>query len=345
MSARIPHSHFSTDTVGPELKFDAWREQLSTVFDPHLPDHSDPHKFKALVSGHLFGSIAHLRAVAAQQHFVRDRRKIDADGVDNYMIQVFRRGGCLATTGKGEIEMKPGDICIFDNANPLDSYNSDFDLVSMFVPRELLAPLITNADGRHLSKIDAREPMAVILRNHLFALHESAPNLSSEAGELLVKPTLSLLAATMNGSPASADGGENAMRFAQATTIKRYVDRNLHDSKLNAEALRQIFGVSRARLYRLFAAYDGVAHYIRNRRLGAAVAILRSPNEQHRKIIDIAYSVGFGSEGSFIRAFRRRYGYTPAESRFSSKAPGASKIGKHDVGDTTWSEWMRSLQT
>lgn len=340
MGATIPHSLFSTDELDPAQRFGAWRDQLSMVFDPHLPETLAPEQFSATVSGYRLGTLAHMRCTATSQHFSRDRRKIDADGLDNYMIQIFRRGGCIANSAKGEIAMRAGDICIFDNAQPLDSRNSDFDLLALFVPRDMLAPLITRPDGRHLSAIAAHDPMAVLLRNHLSTLHQKAGELSPKAAQLLIGPTLSLIAATLNGAPDAAEGGERAARLALTTTIKQHIDKNLGNPRLSAESLSAAFRLSRARLYRLFGACEGVATYIRDRRLGAAIGILRDPAQQHRKIIDIAHAVGFGSEGSFIRAFRRRYGHTPADCRLDHTPMASFSIS--DPVDSNWSDWMRS---
>ncbi|AEQ51726.1 helix-turn-helix domain-containing protein [Pelagibacterium halotolerans] len=340
MAAAIPHSLFSTDTLDPANRFGAWRDQLSVVFDPHLSDTLAPERFSATVSGYRLGALSHMRCRATSQHFVRDRRKIDADGLDNYMIQIFRRGECVASSPKGEVVMKAGEICIFDNAQPLDSCNSDFDLLSLFVPREMLAPLISYPDSRHLSHIAADSPLAALLHNHLAMLHQTADELTWEDAQLLVGPTLSLLAATLNGAPDAAEGSERAIQLALTTTIKRFVDENLASPELSAETLMEAFGVSRARLYRLFGAYDGVATYIRDRRLGMAMTILRNPAQQSRKIIDIAYATGFGSESSFIRAFRRRYGHTPADCRLDHTPSAHFAIA--DPIDSNWSDWMRS---
>ena len=160
-----------------------------------------------------------------------------------------------------------------------------------------------------------------------------------EQGDLIVAPTLSLLAATLNGSPDANEGGEQAVRLAIITRIKSFIDENLTNPQLNADYLSLAFGISRTRLYKMFAATDGVASYIRHRRLTAALASLSDPKQSHRKIIDIALSYGFGSEVSFIRAFRRRYGMTPSDARHEPS--GETRSSLYDFSDTEWRNWMR----
>lgn len=52
--------------------------------------------------------------------------------------------------------------------------------------------------------------------------------------------------------------------------------------------------------------------YITDMRLGTAERLLRSSN---RKINEIAHCVGYDSSHTFIRAFRRQFGCTPADYR------------------------------
>lgn len=345
MGAMLPHSSFSTHSVAPAERFALWRDSISVLFETSLTEDTDPDTFELATSGYLFGPVSQMRCVSSQQNFSRSTMQIDRDGIDHYMIQVFRRGRCHARTPRGEIMMEPGDICVFDNAQTLDSTNEAFDLSALFVPRNLLSPHISRPDGRHLTCIKAHEPLAALLRTHLLGMEKSAPNLTAEQGNLLVAPTISLVAAALNGTPSDNEGGEQALRMAITTTIKQHIDTCLDDPALNADSISEMFGISRTRLYKLFHYTDGVASYIRNRRLSVALGILSDPTQRHRKIIDIALSVGFGSEVSFIRAFRRRYGYTPSEARQerSGQTELSSASTFYDFGDREWETWLRSI--
>ncbi|MGA2057754.1 MAG: AraC family transcriptional regulator [Bradyrhizobium sp.] len=45
------------------------------------------------------------------------------------------------------------------------------------------------------------------------------------------------------------------------------------------------------------------------------MATLRNPAKKYFKVADIAQSCGFGDLSYFNRAFRRRYGMTPSDTR------------------------------
>ena len=345
MAALLPRSTFSTQTLSRPEKFSAWRDSISVLYDSSLLDGDEDEDFEAMTDGFLIGPISQIRCASSRQNFTRSRMTIDRDGIDNYMIQIFMHGRCHAHMPDGDTVMEPGDICVFDNAQELASTNEPFDLMALFVPRTLLAPHISNPDNRHRTVIRADSPYARLMRAHMFATFQTASRMTMEQGNLLVQPTISLLAAVLNGTPAQNEGGEEALQLAITTTIKQHIDSRLDDPDLNADRISEVFGISRTRLYKLFQYSDGIASYIRNRRLAAALGILSDPTQRRRKIIDIALSVGFASEVSFIRAFRRRYGLTPSEARNDGLPPSLrdAAASGYTFGDRHWENWIREI--
>lgn len=339
----LPHSFFSTETLDPASRYAVWRQSISVIYDSTLDERDEAEGFHAMTDGHLLGPLSFIRCASSRQYFQRSPAKIDRDGIDHYMIQLFIRGRCHARTRDGTVLMEPGDICVFDNAQPLDTMNEAFDVLSLFVPRTLLAPHILGADSRHYARIAAAAPLAGLMRAHLLELRRQTAGLTVEQAALMVAPTVSLLAATLNGTPYQNEGGEQAVRMAITTRLKQHIEDNLDDPALGPDSIADTFGLSRTRLYKLFQYYDGVSAYIRDRRLVQALTILSNPAERHRKIIDIAFSVGFNSEVSFIRAFRRRYGFTPSEARATPPfAPGEADHAAQ-MGGLEWEAWIRSI--
>ncbi len=99
------------------------------------------------------------------------------------------------------------------------------------------------------------------------------------------------------------------------------------------------FSLSRATLYRQFAADDGVQNYIRNRRLARAMALLtRSGDGPRPRVSSIAYTVGFTDEKTFSRAFKRRFGFLPREAAIDRGGlPVRSETG------SMLGSWLREL--
>ena len=96
--------------------------------------------------------------------------------------------------------------------------------------------------------------------------------------------------------------------------VMRFIRENLGNPELGQETLCRHFGVSRAVLYRAFEPLGGVATFIRNLRLRKAYLALRQP-EGSPPLGIIADTLGFSSVATFRDAFRRQFGFGPAEAR------------------------------
>ena len=76
-------------------------------------------------------------------------------------------------------------------------------------------------------------------------------------------------------------------------------------------------GMSRSNLYRLFEDTGGIARYIQHQRLLEARAIL-AESASSQTVSMIAEDLCFADASGFSRAFKREFGYTPREARYSA---------------------------
>lgn len=338
---RLPASFFSTAALPPSERFAAWRDSVSTMFDIRLDPGADPHRFHATVAAYLIGPISLACFSAGKQAYRRSAARIAQDGIDHYMIQVYRRGAGRAMRYGGDVVFGTGSVVIFDNAQPLDSVDDDSDLISLFIPRALLAPHLRVSDSQHLRCMPADSPLAFLLRNHMEALLAAASQMTAGQGLLAVEPTVALVASMLAGMPQAVEGGGEAVETALLTAIRRHIAERIDDPQLTPDGIAGQFAIARSRLYRLFEPFGGVADYIRSNRLRRAFALLADPRQQHRRVIDIALDLGFGSENSFARAFRRHYDMSPGEVRRSGGCIAGAPSVTGGFGDRQWESWIR----
>ncbi|MHA3671283.1 helix-turn-helix domain-containing protein [Yersinia enterocolitica] len=99
--------------------------------------------------------------------------------------------------------------------------------------------------------------------------------------------------------------------------------------------LTAISGYSRRHLQRIFKTETGMnlGDYIRRRRLTRAALLARL---SFRTLSDISYSLGFDSQQSFNREFKKIFKKTPTEYRNSSEWQLSSLTGKIGVGNETY---------
>ncbi|RTR29127.1 AraC family transcriptional regulator [Robertmurraya yapensis] len=94
-----------------------------------------------------------------------------------------------------------------------------------------------------------------------------------------------------------------------------YIEDNLQQP-LSLDSVANTFNMSKYYFHRLFSAMMGCSlnNYILSRRLNASVTLLQNDT---LSLTDIAYQFNFGTQASFTRAFKRKYGITPSSVRGS----------------------------
>lgn len=97
------------------------------------------------------------------------------------------------------------------------------------------------------------------------------------------------------------------------TTCINFIEANLaHKISLDEVALQ--CKISKYHLHRMFKSLTGesLMDYVQSRKLSASINDLIHTK---MRVIDIAFNYGFDYEQSYIRAFRKRFGYTPQKVR------------------------------
>ena len=215
-----------------------------------------------------------------------------------------------------------------------------FAMPNLIVPRHLLAPMLRDPDNHNMRIVPADLPLAMLLCDHIEALLRHALRMSFDEAMEATKATLDLTAAAINMA-ADQMPAQDAQQ-AQLTIIRKYIEENLADCTLSVERLIHRFGLSRAKLYRLFQPLGGVGHYITERQLRRAMLDIADPRNRHRPIIEIATNLGWCSQSDFSRAFRRRFGVAPREIRSSAKI---ASIATGQVDPThAWAAWIKNAR-
>ncbi|MEV6173325.1 helix-turn-helix domain-containing protein [Streptomyces sp. NPDC051954] len=149
-----------------------------------------------------------------------------------------------------------------------------------------------------------------LLLGQLHLVERTAQDLTP-AGALAARSALLELAkGVLSRQP---DGTEPQLRRALAQAAMDLADSRLADPDLSAAMLARELKVSIRTLHRAFAAAEEtVRAYIRRRRLEQARLELLSPAARP-SVSELAAHWHFSDSSHFIRAFKSRYGQTPAE--------------------------------
>ncbi|SMC49517.1 helix-turn-helix domain-containing protein [Sporomusa malonica] len=97
------------------------------------------------------------------------------------------------------------------------------------------------------------------------------------------------------------------------TVCIHYIEDNLH-KKITLDDIATFCGMSKYHLHRMFKSLTGepLMEYVQSRKLSSSIFDLKDTN---KRIIDIAMDYGFDYEQSYIRAFRKKFEFTPLKVR------------------------------
>ncbi len=134
-----PHSDlvvstaFDTIALPGRLQYQAWRESIGTIFDVRGNPCGDDAAYCAGVRATIADEVLVSRCFAQKQVFERSALRPLQDGIETLMIQVFTKGS-VSITDEARAYAGTDTLTAFDLARPMETQNSDFDLVSIFIP-------------------------------------------------------------------------------------------------------------------------------------------------------------------------------------------------------------------
>jgi len=255
---------------------------------------------------------------ATDQEYDRTPAHVARGAMDHFQITLCVEGEMRFSSGRREVTMGPGAICLIDMAQPnrtvLRGGGSRTRLMAIILQRAMLAPRLAHPNSATATLLPSNHPHTRLLASHYAAL-TLPPEPEAGSAEATIEAIADIVAAAAGGTADIAAGVERAERHLYLAMIKRRIADNLETDALTADELCRHFQISRATLYRLFEADGGLSHYVREQRLNLAFRQLISPSAEDTRLIDLAVGMRFSSDSTFIRAFRRKFGLTPGELR------------------------------
>ncbi|MFE1381457.1 helix-turn-helix domain-containing protein [Streptomyces sp. NPDC058740] len=251
----------------------------------------------------------------------RTARHIRRGDPETYMLGLIQRAPVQMTQGRETVEVRAGELVLFDSSHPLESTFPDRgDRVVVTVlrlPRASL-PLPGNRTDRLLSRpLSARGTTGSLLR-HLMGsalgqVADQPPAENQRLGGIAVD-----LAAAFLAGQTDADGllPAETRRRALVARIGAFIEAHLGDPGLSPTAIAAQHHISVRTLHQLFSdEVEGVMATVRRRRLERCRQALATPSLRQPPIGVLAARWGFSSPSEFSRVFKRTYGETPRQFR------------------------------
>jgi AraC-like DNA-binding protein len=267
-----------------------------------------------------------VESVSTPLEYDRTATHVARGGLDHYQINLCLQGQMRFASGRRDISLGPGDLCLVDMAQPnrtvLTGQGAHRSRVTtLIVPRALLAPRLAYPDSATATFLPKTDRRARLLADQFVALWRHPDRDSARAATVTTVETMCDVIAEVAGRSADARGAVGrAERQLLLAAIKQHIDANIEADSLSPEELSRRFRLSRASLYRLFGSEGGLARYVQDRRLNRALHLLIGPGARGKRLIELAVDLQFSGDSTFVRAFRRQFGVTPGEVREMSEA-------------------------
>lgn len=339
----VPLVHFDTTLFEPEQRFEAWQQNIGVFFDLSSADGEIPDgNIHARIDACNLGDTVFGVTRSESQLFHRNARRVAHDDMDHILVQVFLRGGGLA---EGDEKIEAGDMLIIDLDQPHAMLNTNFENLTMVLPRELQSSLSKLLAPLHGKRLSADNPMVRFMSGHLQALWQSVPDMNLAQAGGAVQGTLGLMEGWLSQEGRLPEENPPEVSSALSKAIRRYIEVHLTDN-LTPEMLAATFRISRSQIYRIFEPFDGVARYVWDRRMLRSLRMLAQPAFAHLSVGAIAYECGFTSESHFSRAFKARFGKTPGKLRADALEGDpdlTDPIKQSKLDSAKFANWIRDL--
>jgi AraC-like DNA-binding protein len=250
------------------------------------------------------------------------------------------RSGTLTVRHNGDkitvLDSSDG-LVMLDCDRPVVTSSTRYDMTHLALPRRLVTEALGKR-GAFSNKAVVKLPaggLTPILVAQLDVLTEHGPRLSAIDSDTAMQVATSLALILLSRLPLSKDRDSETHDDALFITAMRYIELNAWRHDLTSDRIALAAKCSRAHLYRVFA-HQGrdVIGTLREIRLTRARAMLVDDSLQSIGVI--AFNNGYSDPSAFGKAFRRRFGLTPAEVR-SQIAAAAMPLGSSSVTDQSMS--------
>ena len=300
---------FDRTTVGEANTVDAWRSCMAPFLlaDLRRPDGPFRDTFirvsslgEAVFVDHQFNAAV----------FQRDRKRIAVFDNDCIGVCLWLSGQMHLENGSTSFLAFPGSIFLMDMGQPIFSLSTAARCFLIVFPKPLLWQCNVDTDklsGMQLPDTDCR---TAIFRQTLLSVFQVLPEIQDHCADSVLLALSSLLTGLI-GADERYSLTDRAENLATSACVKRFIEANLSNPHLSAKLLTKHFPLSRSVLYRMFEPHQGVANYIRARRLRRCYRILNSARSEKLSIAKVSQSMGFVSHSHFSDLFKATFGETP----------------------------------
>ena len=295
---------------------DEWRSQICELFTELSLEPSDHGDFVGAAKHKKIGELKFTNICAGGQIVRRGKNEIKRSATDQLFLILQKRGGCEVFSEVGDaVRMLAGDAILVNPQTPyILNFQGAADQICIQIPSADIRQRISNQD--HLivgRKIDRADSVSKVLAASINDLAESVER-SAEEAESSVDLFYDVIVGCLRRICQKFPSRDYAPRLTAFNALVGFVVNNLTAEELSPAAAAAELGMSLRSLNRL--CYENGTTFgklVLNSRLTAAAHALReSRGDARGRITHIAFELGFADLSHFSKAFKAKYGVSPA---------------------------------
>ena len=309
---------FSTDLIPERDRIGFFQEELAKVLSVEIAllDDAAP---KYVIDTIIAGPVA-VNAVTGTPTRV-SRTKAHSDEDDSFLLMLQTGGHQEISHNGSAVRLEPGDAClVYNSLTSTGALADGGSTISLHIEGSALRALVRQPEALAGARIDRHRPGVGLLRGYVRSLSEEndlAPGMPLRTfGLHTIDLVAAVLGATRDGA-AQADAG--GIRAARRKQVLDNIATRACDPAFNIETIAADLAVT-SRTIQMMLEETGstFTEHVSEERLRRAWRLLADPMSR-LAIADVALEAGFNDLSHFYRAFRRRYGETPAAARASGR--------------------------
>ncbi|WP_218027348.1 AraC family transcriptional regulator [Nocardia vaccinii] len=250
--------------------------------------------------------------------YCRDRRHIRTAPDEDYRLVLATTGQVLLRQDGEGGSLPPGTCALVTIDQPMEVSMSDRSTgLIMTIPRHEIQHRLGRT-AAPVRPLDLTTGLGRVTARIAAGLHSEQDTLTARQFDAVSERLVDLLCMLILGeSPAAATHTDELVE-----TVREYVRRHAHDPALTGAAIADALGWSLRQIQSVLQrAGTTPRELIMAERLRLARTRLGAPAYRHLSIARIGLDLGFGSAGSFNKAFRRHFGVTPGSVRADAMRP------------------------
>lgn len=319
----------TTDAVDPPDRVAYWTDMICNVYVQLSCDARLTPDFSGSIRRHTLPSLDMSIVSSSAQSVQRTSSLISRSSDDCFLVSIQTKGvGVVRQDGRDAV-LAPGDFALYDSSRQYELlFEHDFEQIVLKLSGESLRNAVRDTQSLTASKVSGASGAGHLLINMLKTLRDDISSLQPASALAVSDGIKSILVAGLQTLPhANRQSVSNLAEFHMGR-IKSLVEANLSEADLSVAFVAEQLGLSSGHIHRLFKdEATSLSHYIWNKRLEACSRDLIDPRQSGSSVGEIAYRRGFNDAAHFSRAFRKRFGCSPRDWRYTNK-PDVSPSGR-----------------